>query len=105
MRGDGKWSSKGTQLRLLRGRWRNAGIPRRRLSPTCGIRMMAGVARRCGAEGQTFHWQTYTVNRPTMNGDWHGLARRLPVWLVAYYAEVSVPPFYLRSALTPDGRQ
>lgn len=92
MRGDGKSSSRGIQLRLLRGRWRNAGIPSKRRSPTSGIRTPHGGAPLFGGGVQTFRWQTYAVRKLTTNGDWLGLLLKLPVWLVGYFAEVTAPP-------------
>jgi len=47
--GVGKSSTKGLQLRLLRGRWRSVGVRAKRSLPTSGIPLQHGASRRCGA--------------------------------------------------------
>lgn len=93
--GDGKSSSREIQQRLFRGRWRNAGIPRKRRSHTSGMRSHRGGVRLFGGEALTFHWRTYTVARPTTDGGWLGSQLKLDQWLVAYYEEVTLQRYYL----------
>jgi hypothetical protein len=104
MPGDGKLSSRAIQLRLLRGRWRNPAVSRKRCSPSFGTRLHAGIVPRFGGEAQTFRFLRWSVPLATTKSGSPGSHRRLPLLLVAYFETVSVTPFLMRSAL-PNGEQ
>jgi len=91
--GVGKSNTREIQLRLLRVRWRNAGIARNRRLPTFGTHSTSGAYHLYGGKGRWFRRSRWVGRQRMMKGDSNGLQFKLPLLSNGLSVTVSGLPY------------